>query len=83
MSKFIVDRKGKIIGAHILGVRAGEIIHEAQLAKSFDIPFYKLDSMIHIYPTFSDIVKQPAKLAHIERLRNNPLLKFIKNIVKR
>ncbi len=82
MSKFIVDRKGKIIGAHILGSRAGEIIHEAQLAKSFDIPFYKLDSMIHIYPAFSDIVKQPAKLAHIERLRNNPLLRFIKNIVK-
>lgn len=83
ISKFIVDRKGKIIGAHILGSRAGEIIHEAQLAKSFDIPFYKLDSVIHIYPTFSDIVKQPAKLSHIDRLQNNPALKFIRNILKR
>ncbi len=82
ISKFIVDRKGKIIGAHILGSRAGEVIHEAQLAKSFDIPFYKLDSVIHLYPTLSDIVKQPAKLAHIDRLRNNPVLKFIRNIMK-
>ncbi len=82
MSKFIVDRKGKIIGAHILGSRAGEIIHEAQLAKSFGIPFYKLDSIIHIYPSFSDIVKQPAKLSHIDRLQNNPVLKFIRNILR-
>ena len=82
MSKFIVDRKGKIIGAHILGSRAGEIIHEAQLAKSFGIPFYKLNSVIHIYPTFSDIVKQPAKLFHIDKLQNNPVLKFIRDILK-
>ncbi len=83
MSKFITDRKGKIIGAHILGSSAGEIIHEAQLAKSFDIPFYKLNSVIHIYPTFSDIIKQPAKLSYIDRLQNNPLLKFISNILKK
>ena len=83
MSKFIMDRKGKIIGAHILGSRAGEIIHEAQLAKSFNIPFYKLNSVIHIYPTFSDIVKQPAKLSYIDRLQNNPVLKFIRSLMKK
>lgn len=80
LGKFITGRKGKIIGAHILGSRAGEIMHEVQLAKSYGIPFYKLDSVIHIYPTFSDIVKQPAKLAYIDRLRNNPVLKLIKKL---
>ncbi|MGD0280919.1 MAG: FAD-dependent oxidoreductase [Dissulfurispiraceae bacterium] len=83
MSKFIVDRKGKIIGAHILGSHAGEIIHEAQLAKAFDIPLHKLNSLIHIYPTYSDIVKQPAKLAYIDRLQNNPFLKLIKALAGR
>jgi pyruvate/2-oxoglutarate dehydrogenase complex dihydrolipoamide dehydrogenase (E3) component len=83
MSKFIVDHRGKIIGAHILGSRAGEIIHEVQLAKAFDIPFYKLNYLIHIYPTFSDIVKQPAKLAYIDRLQNNPVVKLIKALWSR
>ncbi|MBF0557542.1 MAG: FAD-dependent oxidoreductase [Nitrospirae bacterium] len=78
LGKFIIDRKGKIIGAHILGDRAGEIMHEVQLAKSFGIPFYKLDSVIHIYPTFSDVVKQSSKLAYIDRLRNSRILKFVK-----
>ena len=81
MGKFIVDRRGKLIGAHILGDRAGEIIHEAQLAKTFNIPFHKLNSVIHLYPTFSDIVKQPAKLSHIARLRDNPFLKFLKTLL--
>lgn len=80
-AKFILDRRGRLIGAHILGSRAGEIIHEVQVAKAFGIPFHKLDSVIHLYPTFSDIVKQPAKLCHLERLRDNPFLRFLKALL--
>jgi len=76
MSKLICDPKFRIIGAHILGARAGDIIHEAQVAKTLGIPLYKLDSVIHIYPTFTDAVKQPAKLARIDRLRENPVVKL-------
>lgn len=83
MAKFITGRKGKILGAHILGNRAGEIIHEVQLAKTFDIALYKLNSMIHIYPTMSDVVKQAAKLAYIDRLQNNPILKLIKKLTRK
>jgi len=39
MSKIILDKKGKIIGAHILGTHASEVLHEIQLAKRFNIPF--------------------------------------------
>ncbi|MBI5407634.1 MAG: FAD-dependent oxidoreductase [Nitrospirae bacterium] len=81
MSKFICDPKGRLIGAHILGARAGEIIHEAQVAKSLGIPFYKLYSVIHIYPTFTDMVKHPAKLCYIDRLRNNPFLKILRRFL--
>ena len=81
MGKFILDKKGRLLGAHILGDRAGEIIHEVQVAKAFGIPFHKLNSVIHLYPTFSDIVKQPSKLAHITRLRENPFLKFLKTMI--
>jgi pyruvate/2-oxoglutarate dehydrogenase complex dihydrolipoamide dehydrogenase (E3) component len=81
MSKFITGPDGRLLGIHMLGSSAGEIIHEAHLAKALGVPFHKLDSLIHIYPTFSDIVKQPAKLARIERLQRNPFLKILKSIL--
>jgi len=81
MSKFICGPKGRLIGAHILGARAGEIIHEAQVAKSLGLPFYKLYSVIHIYPTFTDMVKHPAKLCYIDRLQNNPFLRLLRKFL--
>jgi pyruvate/2-oxoglutarate dehydrogenase complex dihydrolipoamide dehydrogenase (E3) component len=76
LSKIICDDRYRILGAHILGSRAGELIHELQAAKTLGIPLYKLDSVIHVYPTFSDVVKQPAKLCHIDRLKGNPFLRM-------
>jgi pyruvate/2-oxoglutarate dehydrogenase complex dihydrolipoamide dehydrogenase (E3) component len=76
MAKFIVDRRGMLLGAHILGARAGELIHEAQLLRHLRRPFTDIASMIHIYPTYSDVVRQPAKYYYVERLRNNPFVKL-------
>ncbi len=76
MAKFICDRSYRLIGAHILGSRAGELIHEAQIIKTLGVPFYKLDSIIHAYPTFSDVVRQPSKVSHIDKLRNSLLVKI-------
>ena len=30
----------------------------------------------HIYPTFSDVIKQPAKLCYVDKLKRNPFLKL-------
>ena len=75
-AKFICDRRGRLLGAHILGERAGDIIHEAQLLRHLGLPFTKIAPMIHIYPTFTDVVRQPAKLLYVDRLRNNPFIKI-------
>ncbi len=77
MSKFICHR-GRLVGAHILGAHAGELIHEAQVAKSLGIPFHRLYEVIHVYPTFTDVVKHPAKLCYIDRLKENPFLKILR-----
>lgn len=77
LSKIICDDRYKVLGAHILGSRAGDVIHELQVIKTLGIPLYKLDSVIHIYPTFSDVIKQPAKLCYIDELRGNPFLQFL------
>ena len=53
-TKVIASRwRGKILGVHIVGVNAGEVIHEYVLAMQTGIPLRKLSSMIHVYPTFS------------------------------
>lgn len=56
IAKVICDRQGYILGAHILGERAGEIIHELALAKYAGKPFQCVESMVHAYPTYSDIL---------------------------
>jgi pyruvate/2-oxoglutarate dehydrogenase complex dihydrolipoamide dehydrogenase (E3) component len=81
MSKFICDRSYRLLGAHILGARAGELIHEAQILKTLDIPLTKLDSVIHVYPTFSDVIRQPAKMARIDSLLTNPFVKLLSRFV--
>ena len=53
-SKVIATRwTGKILGVHLVGANAGEVVHEYVLAMQSRIPLRKLSGMIHVYPTFS------------------------------
>lgn len=82
MSKFVCKKNNKILGIHIIGERAADLLHEAQLAKSLGVPFHKIQSMIHIYPTYGDMVKRPATAAYADKLQNNIFIKMIKAIKK-
>ena len=56
-SKVVASRwTGKILGVHLVGANAGEVIHEYILAMQEGIPLRKLSGMIHVYPTFSSSV---------------------------
>ena len=56
-SKVIATRwTGKILGVHLVGTNAGEVVHEYVLAMQQGIPLRKLSGMIHVYPTFSSSV---------------------------
>jgi len=79
-SKFICNKKGRLIGAHILGHFAGETMHEVQLLKSLNKPFAKIGPVIHAYPTYSDVVKRPAGQAYVEKLQANFFVKLLKKI---
>lgn len=82
MSKYVTDKKGKLLGIHIIGERAGELLHEAQLAKSMGIPFHKIQSMVHVYPTYGDMVKRPAVAAYVDKLQNNFFIKLLRKLKK-
>ncbi|MFS0562687.1 FAD-dependent oxidoreductase [Terribacillus sp. 179-K 1B1 HS] len=61
LAKVICDSEGKVIGASILGERAGELIGEIQLLKLFNQPFTKLVEAIHPYPTYSEVLTSLSK----------------------
>ncbi len=78
--KFVCDRRGRLLGIHILGHNAAELMHEAQLAKSLGVRFSRIASVIHAYPSYSDVVRQPAKRCYVDRLQNNPLVRLVRRI---
>ena len=56
-SKVIATKwRGKILGVHIVGTNAGEVIHEYILAMQEGIPLRKLGGVMHVYPTYSTSV---------------------------
>lgn len=80
--KVITDKKGYILGAHIVGANASEIIQGFLLAKSLKIPLAKLAQTIFIYPTLSELVKKTAAKPLLEKA-SNPLVRFLIKIMKR
>jgi pyruvate/2-oxoglutarate dehydrogenase complex dihydrolipoamide dehydrogenase (E3) component len=51
-------RKNEIVGAHIVGAHAGELIHEVVLAMKNRLSISALGSMIHVYPTLTQVNQQ-------------------------
>ncbi len=56
----------KLLGAHMIGERAGEVIHEAALAIYLNATIDKIATMIHAYPTYSEGLKAAAGMARVE-----------------
>lgn len=49
--KIVAGRRGKILGGHIIGPDAGNLIQEIVLAMQKNIPVGALSTTIHVYPT--------------------------------
>lgn len=78
LAKFVCETNGKILGIHLLGERAGEVMHEAHAARTLGIPLYRLNDVIHAYPTYSELTRQAARAAYIDRISSNPFVRLIK-----
>ena len=60
MLKVIIDKKGLILGAHIVGAHAGDLIHGFAVAKAAKVPLEKVASTLFVYPTLSELIKKTA-----------------------
>lgn len=61
---------GELIGAHIVGSNATEIISELNLAISNKMKFYDLKSSVHAHPTFSEAVQEAIADAYKEAINS-------------
>ncbi len=67
-AKVLTTPRGRLLGAMILGPRAGELIHEYSLALSQRLSLSDISGVIHIYPTLAQINRRVADQALKERL---------------
>jgi pyruvate/2-oxoglutarate dehydrogenase complex dihydrolipoamide dehydrogenase (E3) component len=64
----ILTDNGRIVGAHIIAPHAGELIHELALAVQNRMKVSKLTSLVHAYPSYSQLNKRLAGQYYKDRL---------------
>jgi len=52
---------GQVLGAHIIGEHAGDIIHECALAIAADLNLHDLATAIHAHPTVTEAIGEAAE----------------------
>ncbi|MCW6037698.1 mercuric reductase [Spirulina subsalsa FACHB-351] len=71
--KIITRKNGQILGAHLVGPHAGELIHEVVLAMANKLPVSKLTG-IHIYPTLAEVNSKAGLLLSKQKYAKNQRL---------
>lgn len=62
--KIIYDKKyGELLGAHIIGPEATELITEVTLAKSVEATFMEVLNTVHPHPTLSEMIMEASHVA--------------------
>jgi dihydrolipoamide dehydrogenase len=69
MVKIISDETSdKVLGVHIIGPHASDLIHEAVLAISAGLRTKDLSRMMHAHPTLSEVLQEAAADVHGEAI---------------
>ena len=82
MVKLVADRRGRLLGAHILGHGAGSMIGQLALAMRNGLGLARIAETILPYPTYPEAVKQAAELQQRERLRGLTA-RILRSLVRR
>ncbi len=80
--KVVVDKKGKILGAGIVGASAGELIQTWQLALTKGFKMRDMTGMISAYPTLAEIGKRAAGSFFTPALYSERTRKIVKFLLK-
>ncbi len=80
--KIISSMDAKILGCHILGPRAGELLNEIVMAKRKNIRLYDIGLTIHVYPTLGMAI-QRATDEWFAELVQNKLIRILIHIIRK
>jgi len=80
--KLVCTKKGKILGAHILGKGAGDLINEYIFAMKNNLPVQKISQTVHVYPTMGQVVKRGADQYYKEKLFSGWFPKLARVLMK-
>ncbi|WP_054967913.1 dihydrolipoyl dehydrogenase [Alicyclobacillus ferrooxydans] len=78
--KVIADSKGQILGAHVVGEHAGELIQELVFAMHHGLPIGKISEVIHAYPTKVEGLRRTADVYWKERLFEGGMASVLKTV---
>ena len=59
--KILTDKEGKILGCHILGAHASDLIHEVTLAMRLGGTIHDIADTVHAHPSLSEILLAAAE----------------------
>ncbi|HEX4167033.1 MAG TPA: NAD(P)/FAD-dependent oxidoreductase [Bryobacteraceae bacterium] len=79
--KVFADRRGRILGASILGAKAGEMISEYALAMRHGLRLTQIANTIHPYPTYL-LANRKAADRFVARQLDSPLLELLGRILR-
>ena len=79
--KVLAGKRGKVLGATIVGEAASEMIHEWVMAIQNNIKLYDIMMMQHSFPTISLLNKRIAEEWMMGKMESKFLQKIIKKLV--
>lgn len=82
MVKLVTDRRGKLLGGHVLGHGAGSLIAEITLAIRQGVSAASLGNTIHAYPTYPEAIKQAAE-GYVKSRFRGPVRAITRWVVRR
>lgn len=82
MIKIVTEKKGKILGATIVGLHAGELLQPWVLAMSQKMKIGAMTSMIAPYPTLSEANKRVAGSFYTEKLFSAGTKKLVRFLMR-
>ena len=82
MIKIVCTKKGEILGAHVLALQGGEILHEFVLAMQNNLGVKSITNTIHVYPTLSQAIRRTTNKYYAEKIFSGWIPKFTKKLIR-
>jgi pyruvate/2-oxoglutarate dehydrogenase complex dihydrolipoamide dehydrogenase (E3) component len=80
--KLVCNKKNQILGAHLLGPHAGELLHEFILAMKAKIPITQISQTIHVYPTLAQSIKRVCDQYYRQKLFQGGFVKLARFLIR-